>query len=91
LKQETKIELVDEKKKLHVNQEQEQKEQGQVYQGPFAKELKEIRNMGFTSQSTEIIISLLSSAVKETKNKNKKNDNNAVVQWVVSKLIENSL
>jgi len=58
------------------------------YQGPFAKELKEIRSMGFNSQSTEIIISLLSSAAKEKKNINNKDQG---VQWVVNKLIETSL
>jgi len=52
------------------------------YKGPFAKELQEIRSMGFISQSTEIIIALLSSIAKE------KRDKINLVDWVVNKLIE---
>jgi len=82
-----KVEIVDKKQSVSQVQVQGQVQgQGQGYQGPFAKELKEIRNMGFKSQSTEIIISLLSSAVKD-----KKNQHDQGVQWVVSKLIESSL
>jgi len=53
------------------------------YKGPFAKELKEIRGMGFTSQSTEILVSLFSSAAKEKQGKIN------LVDWVVNKLIKN--
>jgi len=86
LKEEKKPKQEEEMKVEVVNKDKGGQGQGQGYQGPFAKELKEIRSMGFNSQSTEMIISLLSSAVKE-----KKNQNDQGVQWVVSKLIESSL
>jgi len=79
---EVKVEVLSQRQE----RQQGQQGQGQGYQGPFAKQLKEIRNMGFNSQSTEVIISLLSSAVKD-----KKNQNDQGVQWVVNKLIEKSL